>query len=144
MTMDRFARTVPKAALLTLLCCTLLAGCSNPKERRASLAFHAGAVRKTLAMVKRTVRLFKAGQLKEPGYDIPIALEALGNNLSGLPARIEKKATTRVEERKAAAVKAGEIFREIRPKLRSLKFDEAEANAKLDEIGALIDEVEKD
>ena len=131
-------------AALVLLACALLAGCSDPKERRASVGFHADAVRKTIKVLRRVVRLQAAGKLKEPHYDIPIAIELVNGSLAGLPARIEAKAKTRVAERKAAAEEARELFQQLRPKLNSLKFEELEVNATLDEILALIDEVERE
>ena len=139
---DPSTRAPAFRAALVLLACALLGGCRDPQQRRASLEFHADAVRKTMEVLRRVVRLQAAG--KEPHYDIPIAIDLVNGSLAGLPARIEAKAKTRVAERKAAAEKARELFAKLRPKLRSLKFKEAEINAKLDEILALIDEVEKE
>jgi len=136
-------RRAASAAALALAFCTLLTGCTDPKERRASVKFHAQAVRKSMEVLRRVVRLQAAGQLQEPHYDIPIAIELVSGQLAGLPKRIEQKAETRVEERKAAAVKAQDLFKALQPKLRSLKFTDADINAKLDEVLALIDEVER-
>jgi len=141
---DPSTRLAPCLAALALVSCVLLTGCSDPKERRTSVEFHADAVRKTMKVLRHVVRLQAAGKLKEPHYDVPIAIDLVNGSLAGLPARIETKAKTRVAERKAAAVQAQKLFRELQPKLRSLKFEEAEVNAKLDEILALIDEVEKE
>ena len=141
---DPSTRAPACRAALVLLACALLGGCSDPEERRASVEFHADAVRKTMEVLRRVVRLQAAGKLKEPHYDIPIAIDLVNGSLAGLPARVEAQAKTRVAERKAAAEKARELFAQLRPKLQSLKFEQAEINAKLDEILALIDEVEKE
>ena len=129
---------------LALAISAALTGCSDPEERRASVHFHAEAVRNTLEINRRIVTRFKSGQLKEPGYDMKTATDVMARALYGLPERIEKKATTRIAERKAAAVKAHKLFAELRPKLEGLKFELAPINAKLDEIEKLIDEVERE
>ena len=140
----RFGRAATQAATLAVLPCLLLVGCKDAKEHRASVEFHAEAVRNSLAMLRRTVRQFKAGELKEPSYDMRIVTDLLDRALYGLPERIEKRATTRVEERKAAAVKARKLFQQLRPKLDALSFEEAEANAMFDVIASLLDEVERE
>ena len=141
---DPSTRAPVRRAALFLLVCALIGGCRDPQKRRASVEFHADAVRKTMEVLRRVVRLHAAGELKEPHYDIPIAIELVTGSLAGLPARVEAKAKTRVPERKAAAEKARQLFAQLRPKLRSLKFTEADINPKLDEILALIDEIERE
>ncbi len=140
----RFLRAAGRTVLLLALPCALLPGCGDPQQRRSSVKFHAEGCRKSLEMLRRVLRLWKAEKLQEPHYDIPIAIDTLSRALSGLPARIEKKATTRVEERKAAAEKARALFEQLRPKLNSRGFEEAEVNAKLDELARLLDEVERE
>ena len=59
-----------------------------------------------------------------------------------LPARIERVAKTRKAERKAAAEKAKQLFEAYRPTLESLRYDPAQAKAKLDELVKLMEQVE--
>jgi len=70
------------------------------------------------------------------------AIDKFDRALTGLPARIDKQQPPRQAERKAAAVKAVELWRQIKPALAGLPPDQAAA--KLDEIEALLDEVERD
>jgi len=127
-----------------LVLCAALGGCRDAEKERAKVEFHSEAVRKTIKINRDVAGLFKAGKLVEPSYDIRTATDVLDRALYGLPGRVEKKAKTRVEERKAAAVKARKIFAELRPKLESMKFELADVNAKFDEIERLIDEVERE
>jgi hypothetical protein len=67
----------------------------------------------------------------------------LARALDGLPVRIEQAAGAAAESQKAAAQKAIALFAQVRPTLESLKYDEAEVKAKMDELGQIIDQVSK-
>ena len=67
---DPSTRAPVRRAALFLLVCALIGGCRDPQKRRASVEFHADAVRKTMEVLRRVVRLHAAGELKEPHYDL--------------------------------------------------------------------------
>jgi hypothetical protein len=130
---------VPVALCLGLV---LLSGCGGGRKRRASVEFHAEGVRYAVGRLSREIDRARAGQ-RVDAYAMSSATDAVERALRGLPERIEKKAATRVEERKAKAEEAIKLFAALRPVLVGLRFDEGEVKAKLAELGRLIDEVEK-
>jgi len=129
-----------------------LGGCRSGPERRADPAYHAKGVLRQLENTRQVMaraivpndREYSGGRRYNPGQDMTNALDMLGKALDGLPLRIEKKAETRKEDRKAAAEKAKAKFDELRPVLMGLKYDAAEMNAKLDEIADLVRQAEKE
>ena len=123
-------------ALIALAACSAGLGCRSGEKRRARLEFSCDAVRSSIKLVEDNL---PAREL----YSMRAAADQLGRTLGGLPAKVEKKATTRVEERKAAALKARDFFAKLRPTLESLKYDEGEVRAQLRELAAMIDEVER-
>jgi len=138
--------------ILTIICLTTLlaGGCQDKKKVRSGLAFHVKGVHRAIGRVRNQVqppkddnRPDRIGHRQNAYYSMKIAAEQLARALRGLPGRVEKKATTRKQERKAAAEKAKKLFQDLRPTLESLRFDKAKADAKLDEIEKLIADVEK-
>ena len=126
-------------------------GCRDKQKYRASVAFHAKGARDCLHFLRRMI----GGEYKVGGDDMPdlsganadgyakqVAADRFDRALSSLPARIDKQQPDRAAERKAAAEKALTIWREIQPKITRMPANDAQA--KLDEIAALLDEVEKD
>ena len=75
------------------------------------------------------------------GYGKLYAIDKFDRALTGLPARIDEEKPARAAERKAAAEKAVEIWMQIKPAAAGMPSDKA--TAKLDEIQALLDEVER-
>ena len=143
----RVIRLVVLAALAVLP-----TGCRSGPDRRSDVDFH---VKGVLAQIDNTRKVmaraivpneheYSGGRRYNPGQDMQNALDMLDKALYGLPLRIEKKAETRKEERKAAAEKARVKFDELRPVLMSLKYDRADMNAKLDEIADLVRQAEKE
>lgn len=136
----------PKSTSRTPLCVLLAlclvpwlpAGCKDEEKRRAGVAFQVEGARVTMESLRRQI----AREPMNP-YGMRLATDRFARALGGVPARVQDKAATRVQERKAAAEKAVEMFGALRPVLESLKFDRAEANAKLDEVAKLLDEVER-
>jgi len=114
-----------------------VAGCGDPQERRATLGFSCRAVRQCLDHLRTQLP-------RRELYPMKAATDSLARALAGLPAKVQKKAATRQAERKAAALKARALFEELQPVLESLKYDEAEMNARLDELAGIIDEVERE
>ena len=70
------------------------------------------------------------------------AIDKFDRAITGLPARIDKQQPPRQAERKAAAVKAVELWKQVKPALAGMPLEQA--TARLDEIQALLDEVERD
>ena len=141
---DRPAGTV----VLLCLACLLPGGCTDKKKLRAGVEFHAKGVRLGVRRVRKEVtrpprQLDGEVIAGTDAYSMKTATDHLARALRGLPARIEKKATSRKSERKAAAEKAKRLFAELRPVLESLKYDKGEACGKLDEIAKLMGEVER-
>jgi len=143
----------PAIAICAALCAMsmLPAGCTDKEKYRASVGFHAKGVRVGIQRVRDEIarqgsgnRQDRTGDGRGDYYGMRVATDHLARALRGLPVRIGKKATTRVGERKALAGKARKLFEELRPTLESLRFDKAEVNARLDELGGMIDEVERD
>jgi len=136
--------------LSACLACSLSAGCASKQKQRSTVAFHTKGVRLGIRRVRNEMEMVGRRKRKErvPGgdfYAMKTATDMLARALRGLPGRIQKKATTRVPERKAAAEKAAEVFRQLEPQLLSLQFDEAK-KAKIEagfaEIEQLLTEVE--
>ena len=134
------AITRPPVGVLLALCAIpwLLTGCKDERKHRAGVEFQVKGARVTMESLRRQI----ARDPMNP-YGMRLATDRFARALGGVPARVEDKATTRVKERKAAAEKAVEAFTALRPVLDSLKFERAEANAKLDEVAKLLDEVER-
>jgi len=128
--------------LLPLVVASLLCGCTDKKKQRATVAFHTKAVRKSIDRLRKVSSTISKGNAREAGYDIRITTDLVDRALSGLPGRIERSAPDGKDRRKAAAVKAVAIFRQLRATLESLKYDQAQVNAKLDEIDKLMDQVD--
>ena len=136
---DKSMSRTPVGVLLALcLIPWLPAGCKDEKKHRAGVEFQVEGARVTMASLRRGI----ACDPMDP-FGMRRATDRFARALGGVPARVESKATTRVQERKAAAEKAVEIFTALRPVLESLDFDRAEANAKLDEVAKLLDDVER-
>lgn len=124
-------------ALLGLLAAAALAGCGGGKEKRSSVSFHADGVRQNIERVRDQLT-----RTHNP-FAMQSATDALYRALEGLPVRIERKATERVQQRKAKAQEALAFFVELRKTLDAMTYDQAEANAKLDELAKIIDGVEQ-
>lgn len=122
---------------LCLIPC-LLAGCKDKRKYRSSVEFQVKGARVTMESLRRQI----ARDPLDP-YGMRLATDRFARALDGVPAKVEEKATTRVKERKAAAEKANEMFKALRPVLESLDFKRPEVNAKLDEVAKLLDEVER-
>lgn len=131
-----------RAPIALCLGCLLLSGCGGGQKHRASVEFHAEGVRHAIGRLRREIDRAAAGKPVD-GYAMNSATDAVARALRGLPARTEKMARTRKAERKAAAEKARQLFQAYRPGLESLRYDPAEAGAKLSELEALMDEVER-
>lgn len=131
-----------RVAVLACLSCLLLGGCRDKQKQRSGVQFHARGVRDAIGRLRKEVDGTGAGGQADL-YAMENATAALGRALRGLPGRVEKTAQTRQQERKDAAEKARQLFEGYRPTLESLRYDKAEANAKLDELDRLIQEVEK-
>ena len=116
----------------------LAPGCKDSDSYRSTVEFHAESVRIGIGFVKREIA-------REPHdwYEMHAATDGLASALSALPDRVDKQATTKIPERKAAAKKALDLFTQMQPKLNSLKFDSNEMNKGLDELSGLIGVVEK-
>ena len=140
-----FAPVIVRIAAAVCVLCPLLAGCGNDQERRASVEFHLAGTRTAIDRVKMAVEHAhdESEGGRGPGGLMLAATEQLRRCLEGLPARIEKKASTRVEERKAAAEKARQFFEQLRPTLLSLRFDQAEMLDKLRQLSGMLDEVQR-
>jgi outer membrane murein-binding lipoprotein Lpp len=133
-----FSRTPVGVLLALCLAPSLLAGCKDEEKHRASVEFQVEGARVTMDRLRRQIA-------REPldAYGMQRATDSFARALGGVPARVEDKAATRVQERKASAEKAVEVFTALRPVLESLEFDRAEANAKLNEVAKLLGEVER-
>lgn len=123
-------------AVIALAACSAGLGCRSGEKRRARLEFSCNAVRSSIKLVEDNL---PAREM----YSMRAAADQLLRALDGLPKKVEKKATTRVQERKAVAEKARDFFAKLRPTLESLKYDEGEVRAKLRELSGMIDEVER-
>ena len=135
----RMRAFTPAVAIVTaFLICPFLGGCKSGGSYRSSVNFHAEGVRLGIQRVNGEI-----ARNPRDYYGMNVATDHLERALSGLPARIGKKATTRVEERKAKAEEAIKLFAALKPVLVGLQFDAGEVKAKLAELGRLIDEVEK-
>ena len=144
----------PAAALAAaLLCATVLAigGCRDDAEEMTTVSFHAEGVRLNLRRVRAEIARASAPPGQGPTsqrsngnyYAMRTACDKLARALGGLPDRVTNKADSRGEQRRAAAERAVQLFEALRPTLESMRYDPAEAGAKLDELARLIDEVER-
>jgi hypothetical protein len=124
--------------IIALVACSLLTGCKGGESKRAEVGFHVQGVRLAIDRVKK-----EAARNPRDTYGMRIATDGLSRALEGLPERIEKKASSRVQERKAAAEEAIKLFEKLKPTLEGLQFDQAKVEAEFAELNKLLDEVEK-
>jgi len=140
--------------ILIILGAAILAsagGCRDKREYRASVAFHAKGTRDCLGFLRQMI----GGEYQVGGDDVPdlsganadgyakqVAADRFDRALSSLPARIDKQQPDRAGERKAAAQEAIKIWRQLQPRILRMPADDAQA--RLDEIAALLDDVERD
>ena len=141
---------IAPAARLACLACLLFGGCGGSKESRATVEFHAQGAREAIGRLRGEVNRPKTDQRQvgpdrrdNAQYRMQNATEQVSRALRGLPARIDKAAQTRKAERRSAAEKARQLFEAYRPALESLRYDKAQANARLDELIELLDQVEQ-
>ena len=149
----------PYLSIRTVTCVLLLAavaalscGCRNKKEARSTVAFHTQSVRTNLGYLRNLLDKIEKGATPEDpargrgGYSDAMRGITAGvrRALEGLPQRVQKKATTNVEQRKAAAAKALALFESIQPSLNSLRYDKTAVLASLDQIDALLAEVDQE
>jgi hypothetical protein len=130
--------TLTRTIIIVLAACPFLMGCKKAEEERSRVGFHVKGVRLAVEGVTKEI-----AREERDFYGMRVATDRLGRALDGLPGRVEKKAETRVAERKQSAEQAVKLFEELRPTLESLKFDEGEVQAKFDELNRLLDEVER-
>jgi len=100
---------LPAVSVAALAC-----GCTDKKKHRATVEFHTKAVRKSIDRLRKVSSTISKGNAREAGYDIRITTDLVDRALSGLPGRIERSAPDGKDRRKAAAVKAVAIFRQLR------------------------------
>jgi len=122
------------------------AGCRDDREYRESVEFHVVSVRQCIQRLRHVVNtpprpVDNPDRPANKGYALKIAADGLRRALMHLPGRIKTSATTRVPERLAAAEKAKQAFAAIHPTLEGLPPEKV--NATLDEIAALMDEIQK-
>ena len=142
------------AILVAMLIALALAapGCRDEQKHRASVEFYAKGARSCLAYLRRMLgdkAIGTAGKdepelqgVNPSAYGKLYAIDKFDRAITGLPARVDKQQPPRQAERKAAATKAVELWKRIKPKLAGMPLEQA--TAKLDEIEALLDEVERD
>jgi len=122
--------------LIAIVLVGCVAGCGK-EDPQESIELAGAAVRRAIEGVKRQLP-------KRLVFPMGTAASHLEMALEGLPLRVEEKAQTRLEERKAAAQRAKEFYQEkIRPALSNMQYDEDQVRADLDELAKIIDEVER-
>jgi len=130
-------RALPACMCAAALASVLFAGCEGGEKRRGSVSFHAKGVRRNIQRVRDQI----------PRTDNPYAMEAatdaLYRALEGLPKRVVKNGGEGVEAREAKAEEALAFFQELRKMLEAPDYDPDQANAKLDELAEIIDQVEQ-
>ena len=133
-----------RVAIAAILLCPLLVGCGNGAEERSRVEFHTQSARDVIEWLKDIIT-GPQESVGGRGPDDAIATYSgqLGNVLASLPAAVEAKAETRKAERVVAAKKARDMYEGFRAQLISRKLDKDKAIAKLDELLAILDEVDK-
>ena len=127
-------------------------GCRDEQKHRASVEFHAKGARSCLAYLRRMLGGEAVGPAGKDETELQgvnpshcgklYAIDKFDRAVTGLPARVDKQQPPRQAERKAAAVKAVELWKQVRLALAGMPPEQAAA--RLDEVEALLDEVERD
>ncbi len=123
---------------LAVLAWSLVSGCGNVREEEPTPAHYVKGVRSAIEAVRHAV--------PQRNYlGMLTAADRLERLLEELPRMLERNsaAVARAEERKRHAQQAHEFFlSKLKPALTSLKYDEGEVAAQLDQLEGLIDQVD--
>ena len=114
-----------------------LTGCGKDRQaERETFEFYTRDLHHKIDRIEREIP-------RHETYGMQGAVERMEDIMFGLPFQIEKRAVDKAEERKAAAEEALTFFRQkMKAELLSLRYDDAEMQAKLEKLKAIIERVD--